>query len=148
MIWTPIVIIGNIYLLTVSAILIFAGSAKIIDDHEFALGLARVNVIPELFRTCIVIWTPWLEIVTGIALAHMQIRKGGRLLALMLGVSIIIYAATAWFLGRSAECSCFGHIQVTTAWWQNVILGMFISVAFIVPGYEVHNNRYYQTKTL
>jgi hypothetical protein len=76
-------------------------------------------------------WLPWLEIVTGIALIHKQMRKGAKLSALILGFSIILYAMTAWILGRSAECSCFGHIPVTSAWWQNMIMGFVISMVFI-----------------
>jgi hypothetical protein len=124
-------IVMRIYIYCVSCVLIFAGSAKIIDNYEFAQGLSRVNIIPDIVLSPVVMWLPWLEIVTGIALIHKQMRKGAKLSALILGFSIILYAMTAWILGRSAECSCFGRIPVTSAWWQNMILGFVISMVFI-----------------
>lgn len=88
-----------------------AGVMKLLDPEAFVTSILSYEVFGYGFAVVGALTLPYLELCVGISLATGALRRGGRLLAVVLAVFFLIMLSQAAIRGLNADCGCFGSSE-------------------------------------
>lgn len=94
--------------LVLGATMLYAGAVKALDPGAFAASLERYHLFPAFLLAPLAAGLPWLEIVSGGALALNRLTAGASALCTALGVGFVVALGSAWWRGLDIDCGCFG----------------------------------------
>lgn len=111
----------------VGGVFIYAGIMKAIDPAQFAKDVDSFRMFPLPAAAAISLYLPWLEILSGAALAAKVWHQGASLVIGGLLVAFLIALSTALARGLDLTCGCLGHATNKT----NYPLALFTDIALL-----------------
>jgi hypothetical protein len=98
--------------LTLVAILLTAGAAKIINPEGFASNLESFKLFPQILIPLLARFTPALEIFTALLLVLKSKEISGTILATLLSASFVLSLSWGILTNSVKECGCFGDWEI------------------------------------
>lgn len=125
----------------VAALFVYAGAVKVADPRAFLSSILTYELFPYRAALLTASFAPFLEIVSGAALALGVGRAGARWLVGGMLAAFVALVAQAWLRGLSIDCGCFGSREISSgfdyAWkvGQNLLaLGALVVAARLERG--------------
>jgi len=94
--------------LGVAGIFIYAGAVKAANPLQFATQIRAYELTGFAGGAILAVGLPWLELLCGLALLVNRLVRGAVLWLVVLMVLFTAAQASAWVLGLSLNCGCFG----------------------------------------
>jgi hypothetical protein len=91
-----------------AGVFVAAGAMKVVAPADFALSIARLQILPRGAIGAAAILLPWIEIVAGLAFVAVPSRRDAARW-LLSGLLLVFSAALAVAMARGVStCGCFG----------------------------------------
>ena len=124
---------------TVGALFVWAGAAKIGHADVFAAQLAAFGLVPRALIGPMALLLPYVEVLLG---AYLVLGLYTRVAAVIAVIQLVIFASaigSAVARGLSLSCGCFGPADSTKTSWPEVVrdvafAGVAAFVAWRSPG--------------
>ena len=100
---------GELSILLVAGIFIYAGALKAIDPVQFASDIDNYKILPWPVSVALAFYLPWLEIFCALGLVFRFLYRGA---LSILSASIVVFTLAtiaAKVRGLDITCGCFGH---------------------------------------
>lgn len=91
--------------------LIFAGILKIQDNTSLFESVAYITWLPIFFKSLIIDFLPWIEILVGSLLLFFLFDKWSISATLLIYLSFFIFAVWGQSTGLEIDCGCFGDLD-------------------------------------
>jgi len=106
----------------IGILFIVAGTLKLLDPAQFLSDIQTFQLVPYSVAFAMALMLPWLEVISGIALALKKWRWGAPVL--LLGLMIAFTGALIISAGRGLDisCGCFGVNEGNTTNYQFMIM--------------------------
>ena len=100
-----------IFRFILGGMLIFAGILKIQDNTTLFESVAYITWLPIFFKSLIIDFLPWVEILVGGLLLFFLLDKWTITATLMIYLSFFIFAVWGQSSGLEIDCGCFGELD-------------------------------------
>ena len=101
----------NIFRFILGGMLIFAGILKIQDNTTLFESVAYITWLPIFFKSLIIDFLPWAEILVGGLLLFFLFDKWMIPATLLIYLSFFIFAVWGQSSGLEIDCGCFGELD-------------------------------------
>jgi len=127
--------------IAVGILFIVAALAKIGDPAAFATQIHHFRLAPLAFENAIAVLLPWIELLTGLALAlNVRARSGAWLAAAMMAV-FTLAVASAMARGLDFECGCFGTADATRVGARKLVENLAFTSAALIASLRARDGR-------
>jgi len=120
-------IFRHILRVSLGAVFCYAGVAKAINPAQFAIDIDHYQLLPYVALAPLVLYLPWLEIVSGIGVVFGPARRGALLVLLALNLVFTLAIVSALVRGLDITCGCFGaafSMRLPLSLVRNLFLGV------------------------
>lgn len=115
---------------TLGGLLIFAGILKVQDSTTLFESVAYITWLPNFFKSLIIDFLPWVEIIVGGFLVLHVYDKLMIPLTILIYLSFLIFAIWGLSTGIEIDCGCFGELDGGT--FIGALLGSEISWQMVI----------------
>ena len=120
----------------VGGVFVYAGLLKALDPAQFAADVDNFRLLPYFMSCAVGVYLPWLEIITGGALALGVWRAGASLLLAAMLVVFLVAMGSAWVRGLDITCGCFGHSSNQTNYPQALLIDLALLASVCVVAWS------------
>jgi putative oxidoreductase len=120
-------------------VLVWAGSAKLLDTSGFAVSIARYQLVPDALAIIVASVLPMLEIMVGLCLLSATCLWPALLTTLLLTAVFTAAQASVVMRGLSISCGCFGS-ESPVGWASILRTGGFFIAAAVACGILLFNS--------
>ena len=121
--------------IAVGLVFLVAAFGKLADPGAFALQIHNYRLAPPGSENAIAMVVPWIELVTGLALAIGIKPRAGAAIALAMMVGFTVAVGIAWARGLNIECGCFGTLGASQVgarkFAENLVLTLLAAFAVL-----------------
>ena len=109
-------IVCHTAILGLAGVFAFSGVMKILAPREFANALCGYDLLPRSTISPIAIVLPWLELVAGVSVLVLPLRRASTFLMALMAACFAFSVVWAMALGLDPNCGCFGLAAIPVDW--------------------------------
>ena len=94
--------------LLLGGFLIFMGAKKLFALGGFVESVANYQMLDRPHDAYVAYFVPWVEVVTGLAIATGVFLRGGLLVSILMMIGFTTAIIVVWNQGLNINCGCFG----------------------------------------
>ena len=128
--------LGELSILLVAGIFIYAGALKAIDPVQFASDIDNYKILPWPVSVALAFYLPWLEIFCALGLVFRFLYRGA---LSILSASIVVFTLAtiaAKVRGLDITCGCFGHASQNWSFPLISLTNLAILAALLVISFK------------
>ena len=108
---TFILLIQLLFRFILGGMLIFAGILKVQDSTTLFESVAYITWLPIFFKSLIIDYLPWVEIIVGGLLLFHLMDRWVILSTFLIYLSFFLFAVWGQSSGLEIDCGCFGELD-------------------------------------
>jgi putative oxidoreductase len=105
---------------------IYAGVTKALSPLRFVTDIANYHLLPWWAAVRLAFYLPWLEIVCGVAVLFLRLKRAAICILLFLTSIFLIAVVSAKMRGINISCGCFGHTTRDLSFASHIVLNFGI----------------------